>query len=454
MNTREDVFESMPVPRAMAVMAVPTIMSQLITLLYNLADTWFVGQTNNPYMVAACSLVLPAYMITIVIANIFGVGGGTLVSRLLGIRDHEEARRAAGFSLKMSLAGALCYSALCLLLRSQILKLLGASSRTIGYAGEYMLFVIIIGGVFSVLGNTMSSMLRSIGYARNASTGLALGGLLNIALDPLFMFVILPDGKQVMGAAIATMLSNMAAFAYFVLVYRRKEDETILSLRPVRENIRPESLRGIFSVGIPAALSLLLFDLTNIVINRLSASYGDVELAAVGIVLKAERLPLNTGIGICLGMVPLVAYNFAAKNVKRMKEVFTFSRVSGLAFAILCVILYRIFAAQIMGAFIRDSETVAYGTAFLKARCFATPLMFLCFNMVHFMQAIGKGRVSFLLAVVRQLVFNIPLLFFLNHLFGIFGIVWTQLAADICTVIVSYIVYFKVMRKLFPETGN
>lgn len=437
----------MSVPRAMAVMAIPTILSQLITLIYNLADTWFVGQTNNPYMVAATSLVLPAYMITIVIANIFGVGGGTLVSRLLGRKDPEEAKRVASLCLQMSLLGALLFSLLCLLFRTQILRLLGASEHTIGYASDYMFYVIIIGGVFSVLSNTMSSMLRSIGYSKNASAGLAMGGLLNIGLDPLFMFVILPDGKQVMGAAIATMLSNMAAFAYFVLMYRKLKDETILTLRPVREKMRPDSMRAVFSVGIPAALSLLLFDLCNIVINRLSASYGDIQLAAIGIVLKAERLPLNTGVGICLGMVPLVAYNYAAKNYKRMKEVFDFSRIVGLGFAVICVVLYRIFAGQIIGAFIRDEETVRYGTMFLRARCFATPLMFLCFNMVHLMQAIGHGGVSFLLAVVRQLVFNIPLLFVMNHLFGVNGIVWTQMVADLFTVIFSYAVYFRMKAR-------
>ena len=444
----------MPVPRAMAVMAIPTILSQLITLVYNLADTWFVGQTNNPYMVAATSLVLPAYMLTIVIANIFGVGGGTLVSRLLGKKDPEEARRVGSYCLRMSLFGALAFSLLCLLLRTQILRLLGASEYTIGYASDYMLYVIIIGGVFSVLNNTMSSMIRSIGYSRNASVGLAMGGLLNIALDPLFMFVILPDGKQVMGAAIATMISNMAAFLYFALTYLKLKDETILTLMPVQEKVRPDSVRAVFAVGIPAAVSLLLFDLCNIVINRLSASYGDIELAAIGIVLKAERLPLNTGIGICLGMVPLVAYNYAAKNYRRMKDVFNFARLSGLIFAILCVILYRVFAANIISAFIRDEETVHYGTEFLKARCFATPLMFLCFNMVHLMQAVGRGRESFLLAVVRQLVFNIPLLFLLNHLFGIYGIVWTQLVADLFTVIFSYALYFSLQRRIFVTSAT
>ena len=431
----------------MAVMAIPTILSQLITLIYNLADTWFVGQTNNPYMVAACSLVLPAYMMAIVIANIFGVGGGTLVSRLLGAKDQEEAGRVALASWWMSLAASLVYSCLCLLLTNPFLRLLGASDNTLGFAREYMFFVIILGGTFCVMSNTMSSMLRSIGYSRNASTGLALGCLLNIALDPLFMFVILPDGRQVMGAAIATMISNMVACGYFLFVYRKLSKSTILRIARVKEWPRRASMRSVFAVGIPAAVSLLLFDLTNIVINRLSAGHGDIELAAIGIVVKAERLPLNTGVGLCLGMMPLLAYNYAAHNYKRMRKVFNFARAVGLGFALFCVVLYRLFAGQIMNAFIRDPETVQNGIVFLKARCFATPMMFLCFSMVHFMQAIGRGRESFVLALVRQLVFNIPLLFLLNHLFGMNGIVWTQLIADTFTVIVSYLLYFRVVKQ-------
>ena len=199
-------------------------------------------------------------------------------------------------------------------------------------------------------------------------------------------------------------------------------------------------------MGVPAALSLLLFDVCNLVINRLSAGHGDIELAAIGIVLKAERLPLNTCVGLCLGMVPLLAYNYSAKNYRRMDEVFNFTRIVGLAFSAVCVVLYRVFAPQIMGAFIGDEATVRFGTQFLKARCFAPPLMFLCFSMVNFAQAIGNGRLSFILAVVRQLVFNIPLLFLLNHLFGMNGIIWTQLIADTLTVIVSYVLYFRLRK--------
>ncbi len=442
---RTEIFERVPVPRAMAVMALPTIMSQLITLVYNVADTWFIGLTNNPYMVAASSLVLTLYLITAGIANLFGTGGGSLISRLLGSGEEEEAGKVSAVSLMMASAAALAYSLVCLLFREPILRTLGASDRTIGYASGYMMFVLIIGGLPTVLSMTMSNLLRSAGCSRQAAFGLGMGGLLNIVLDPLFMYVILPDGMQVTGAAIATMLSNTAAALYFVMVILRNEQAAVLKFTLAgKGGPSRKSYASLFSVGIPAAVSLWLFDLCNIVINKHAAGHGDIELAAIGIVLKAERLPLNIGIGICLGMVPLVGYNYAAKNFGRMEEVFRFARISGLITAVICVVLYRTFGGAVIRFFIRDPATVECGTEYIRARCFATPLMFLCFSMVHFFQAIGRGGISFWLAVIRQIVFNIPMLFLLDRLFGMTGIVWTQASADLLTVIVTYIIYWRV----------
>lgn len=445
--TRE-IFETWQVPRALAKMAIPTIVSQLITLVYNVADTWFIGQTNNPYMVAASSLVLTVFLMTTGIANLFGVGGGSLVVRLLGRNDEDEAEKVASLSLVMAAASSLVFSILCFLFMNPLLRLLGASDNTIGFARQYLMFVVVIGCFPTVLANTMSSMVRNIGYSREAGFGLGMGGILNVILDPLFMFVVFPDGYQVMGAAVATMLSNFITLAYFIFVYKKLEGKTVLALPRSIEKIRRESMGSLFSVGIPAAMSLLLFDLCNIVINRLASGHGDIELAAIGIVLKVERLPLNIGIGICLGMTPLVAYNYASKNHKRMKDFFRTARLVGLIVSVLCVVFYRICAPYIIGAFISDADTVRFGTQFLQSRCFATPFMFLSFHMVHFMQAVDRGKVSFLLAVIRQLCLNIPLLFFLNMFFGMNGIVWTQLTADFINVVISYVIYARLIEDI------
>ena len=444
----KEIFETKPVPAALAKMAIPTIVSQLITLIYNIADTWFIGQTNNPYMVAASSMVLTIFLMTAALANLFGVGGGNLVVRLLGGKDEEEAKKAASLSLVMAAGASLTFSILCFLFMDPLLRLLGASDYTIGYAKQYLTFVVVIGAVPTVLANTMSAMVRNIGHSKEAGFGLGMGGVLNVILDPIFMFVAFPDGYQVAGAAVATMLSNVITLIYFILTYQKLKGETVLSLPRRVEKIRKDSLGSLFSVGVPAAMSLLLFDLTTMVINRLAAGHGDTQLAAIGIVLKVERLPLNIGIGICLGMTPLVAYNYASKNHKRMKEFFSAARFAGLVISVLCVVFYRFCAPYIVRAFISDADTVRYGTEFLQSRCFATPFMFLSFHMVHFMQAVNRGKVSFQLAVIRQICLNIPILILLNHFFGMSGIVWTQLIADAINVVVSYIIYGRLIGEI------
>ena len=448
---KTELFERTPVPQALFRMAMPTIMSQMITLIYNMADTWFIGRTNNPAMVAASSLVLTVYLLAMASSNIFGVGGGTLAARLLGAKREDEARRVASLSLVMAGGAALLFSLLCGAFMEPLLRLLGARGATLEYAKQYLLFVVIIGALPTVLSMTMASLLRNVGFSREASSGLMFGGLLNIALDPLFMFVLLPDGYQVMGAGIATMLANVASLGFFVVTYRRVRHVSVLDLPRRVERVERASLLSIFGVGVPAAMGPFLFDLTNMVINRLSSGYGAEALAAVGIVLKAERLAVSTCVGICLAMVPLMAYNFSAKNYARMNAFFVTARRAGLVVSLLGVALYRTFAAQIIGVFIADPETVRYGTMILQARCFATPFMFLSFHMVHTMQALGKGHVTFILAAIRQLCLNIPILFVMDALFGMEGIVWTQVIADVLNVTVSYVIYHAVSKRAFPR---
>ena len=453
-QSKTELFETTPVFRALTVMAVPTIISQLIVLIYNLADTWFIGQTDDPYMVAAAALVSTVFLMITGLSNLFGVGGGNLVVQLLGRRQEDEARRAASLSLVMAAGSALVFSLLCLAFMDPLLYLLGASENTIGYARQYLIPVVIIGTLPTLLANTMSTMLRNVGYSKEAGFGVSLGGLLNVGLDPLFMFVLLPKGYEVLGAALATLLSNLVSFVYFIVIYQKVRSKTVLALPRRIERVQKSSMRAIFSVGVPAALSLLLYDLTNIIINKLSSGHGDIELAAMGIILKVERLPLNICVGICLAMMPLVAYNFASGDRQRMLAFFRVSRRAGLVVAAVCIALYWPLAPQIMHAFIHDEQTVALGTVYLRARCFAPIMMVLCFHMVHYMQALGKGGVSLALAAIRQLGMNIPLLFLLDHFFGMTGIIWTQVTADALTAAISYLIYAHVKRELEVPDGT
>ena len=441
--SKEDVFAKLPVPVALRKMILPAVVSQLIVLIYNMADTFYVGQTNDPYMVAATSLILPVFNITLCLAGLAGIGGGSLISRLLGQGEADEARRVSAFSLYLGLAVSALFSVGIGLFMRPLLTLLGAGERTYEYARQYAMCVIVFGGVPTVLSNVLSNLIRSIGMSRQASTGIILGGLLNIALDPLFMFVLLPKGSEVLGAGIATCLSNCVAFLYFAFILIRLRRDSVITFSPRVGLPKRENAAAVFAVGVPSALTSLLFDLDYVIIDKLMVSYHDVALAAIGIVLKVERFPLNVGVGICQGMMPLVAYNYSAGNAKRMRDTIRLSRLVGLVVAAVSILLYELFAVQFAGLFIGDAQTVALASQFLRVRVLATPLMFLCFFTVYLFQAFGKGRVSLFLGVSRWLALNIPMLFLLNAIFGMYGIVWAQATADFLAMLLSFYVLKK-----------
>ena len=434
---RQEVFERLPVPQALRVMIVPSVISQLIVLIYNMADTFYVGRTGNPYMVAGTSLILPVFNITLCLAGLAGVGGGALISRLLGQGKEQEARRVSVFSLYLAFSVAALFSLGMAVFMEPILNLLGAGENTFRFARQYALCVIVAGGIPTVLSNVL------VGRSKEAGAGIVLGGVLNIILDPLFMFVLMPDGYEVLGAGVATCLSNCVACLFFVAVLLRMGRGSVITFNPRVGAAAKASILAVFAVGVPSAVASLLFDLDYIIIDKLMVSYHDLALAAIGIVLKVERFPLNVGIGICQGMLPLVAYNYSSGNWKRMREVIRTSRFLGLGIAAVSILLYELFAPGFVRLFISDAQTVEMASGFLRIRVLATPLMFLSFFTVYLFQAFGMGRKSLFLGVTRWLVFNIPMLFLLNGIFGMYGIVWSQTAADILTVALSFYVYGK-----------
>lgn len=443
--TTEELFRTMTVPQAVRTMAVPAVISQLIVLIYNLADTYFIGQTNNPAMVAGVSLILPVFNLTLALAGVFGTGGGALLPKLIAVDRKEEAARAAGYCVKLGAAVALGFSLVMLLFARPILLALGAGENTLQYAEIYVFTVLVLGGVPTVLSNVVSNLLRSLGLSREAGVGVALGGVLNIGLDPLFMFVLLPKGSEVLGVGIATLLSNLISCGYCLTIYFRKQKVIRASLAlPAPDLI---SRRAIINVGIPGAAGMLLFDLDYIVLDKLVSAYGDTALAAMGIVLKAERFPQQVGIGLCQGMVPLVAYSYALRDFRRIREIMAATLKAGIAVAVVSLTVYELFTHQIVELFIRESETLATGTAFLRVRSLAAVIMFFCFFAVFVYQGLGNGRRALFLAVFRWAVLNIPMLFVFNAIIGMYGLGWSQVVSDLTTVLVSFLILRKDMKQ-------
>ena len=445
------LFESVPIVKALLTMAIPTIVSQLITMIYNLADTFFIGMTNDPYKVAAATVVSILFFILTSLANLFGVGGGSLMSRLLGEKKENDAKRVGVFSVYGSLFIAVIYSILCLIFTEPLVRLLGASDNTVGYASSYLFWVVVIGAIPSTLSMTLSFLLRSAGYSKESGIGLAIGGVANIILDPLFMFVILTPGNEVTGAALATLLSNVISLLYFLLVYYRLKGKTILSISPKYIKIERKYILEIFAIGLPSAITGILANISHIIKNKLTSSYGDIELAAYGIVQKADMLPLNIGMGLCQGMMPLVAYNYASKNYSRMKSFTITAQVMGMIIASVCILLFELFAPQITWIFIKDEKTIEYGTKFLRIACLATPFMIANFQKIYCLQAMGKGKESLFLGILRQGLVAIPTIFIMNHFFMLVGVVSAQLISDSITFIFSTLIYRSVYKKLIKN---
>jgi len=456
MDNKRELFERMPVPKALATLAIPTIISQLITMIYNLADTFFIGLANDPSQTAASSLAFTLVFMMNCLPNLFGVGGGSLISRLMGEKKDKDAKGVASFSFYMTLLFAGAYSVIVLILMDPLLRLLGATDSSIIFARQYAFWVVVIGAIPATLSMTMAQLLRSEGYAKQASIGLGLGGVMNIILDPVFMFLVLGRGNEVKGAAIATMLSNVIVLIYFIFVYFKMRGTSVISLDPKKARLERNYINQVLAVGIPSALGSLLACISNIVINNLASGYstlyGDVPVAAIGIAKKIDMLPMNVGFGLCQGMMPLVAYNFASGDHKRMRAIARTARNSAMIFAGFCILLFQLLAPQIAGIFNGHAETVAMSTDFLRILCLAVPLMLFNLQISFTFQAMGMGKQSLILSSLRQGVVNIPLLFVMNAAFGLYGIVWTQLISDVITAVISYALYRKELGKLMSAS--
>ena len=447
-----EIFETMPVPKALLTLALPTIASQLITMIYNLSDTFFIGLTEDPYKVAASSLSFSMFFFIHALAALWSVGGSTLVSRLLGRREPDEARTVCTISLCGAGLLTLLYCLACLVFMEPLLRTMGASDNTIGYACDYTVWATVIGGVPSCLNIVLANMLRSEGHAKNAAFGLGVGSVLNIALDPLLMFVILPKGMEIVGASVATMVANYVSLAYFAVVFRRlRGTDSVLSfdLRTLPRGTK--HLREILSVGVPSGLMAALSSISAMLVNVLIARYGDIPLAALGIVKKIDMLPMNISMGLSMAMVPLVAYNYAAKNYQRMNETIRFARRCNVIFAVVCIVLFELFPRMMVGIFIREAETLAVGEKLLRICCLAIPMMQVTFVANHCFQAMGMGKQTLLLSCSRQGLICIPLMFLLRALFGMYGIVAAQPAADFLTMCIALILFRRLQRRIRAE---
>ena len=449
MSRRRDLeaFANVPVRQAVLTQIAPAVASQMITLVYNLADTFFVGLLNDPHQTAAVTVAYPSFVMLTAISNLFGVGGASAIARSLGRRDEAAARRIAALSLYGGIASALLFSLAYGLLAEPVLEMCGATADTYDIARGYAMWVVVLGGPFTILNTLLANLIRAEGGAGTAAVGVSLGGVLNIFLDPLF---VLPRflGLGAVGAGMATALSNGAAVAYFAVCLLRRRKATYLSLSPAHLRGAGRDLGGVLAIGFPSALQYALTVVATAAQARFVAQYPTEAVAALGIVKKLDQLPLYFSIGVSNGLLPLLAFNHAAGDHRRREAAFRLGTGISFGFAAACLVCYELFAGALTGLFIQDPETVRYGAVFLRCMVTAMPLMALCYPLIIQFQAMGRARESLVCSVLRKGVLDIPLLFLLDRLFPLYGCMWVQPIVDAVSLAAALWFYRRVRREI------
>ncbi len=441
------LFENMPVPRAVAKLAVPTIISSLVMIIYNMADTYFVGMLNDPVQNAAVALAGPVLLAFNAVNNLFGVGSSSMMSRAMGRKDYETVHKSSAFGFYSSLLCGLLFSLICTVFRVPLLLLLGADAQTAAATAAYMKWTVSCGAAPAILNVVMAYMVRSEGNSLHASIGTMSGCLLNIVLDPIF---ILPWGLNMgaAGAALATLLSNCVACTYFLILLFVKRKQTLISLHPRQLHLKKEVVLGVCIVGIPASIQNLLNVTGMTILNNFTSVYGAGAMAAMGITQKIYMIPMYMALGLSQGIMPLISYNYSCKNYKRMKETLYFTMKITLGFMAVVTVLFYLSAGALTGSFMKDAEVVAYGTRLMRGFCLG--LCFLCvdFIAVGVFQATGKGREALIFAIMRKIVLEIPALYVLNRLFPLYGLAYAQFVAEVVLAAAAVWVLAGMFRKL------
>ncbi len=441
------LFEQTPIPKAVLTLIVPTVMSSLVMVLYNLADTFFVSYLNNPVQNAAVTLAAPVLLAFNAVNNLFGSGAGTAISRGLGRKDYAAALRYSAFGIYGALMSAILFSTLSTLFRSPLLQLLGAGAETTSATSAYLFWTCTCGAVPAILNVVMANMVRSEGSTLHASVGTMSGCLLNILLDPFF---ILPFGLNMgaAGAGLATFISNCVACSYFLVLLFLRRKKTYVCLNPLLARPSKAIVKEIFSVGIPASIQNLLNVTGMTVLNNFTSAFGTNAVAAMGIAYKLNMIPLYVNMGISQGIMPLIGYTYAGKLPRRMKDCLFFTlRITG-TLTVCMLLFYLIFAPQLIALFIQTEEIVQIGSVLLRYMCLGIPFLAMDFTGVGVYQACGRGHISLGFAISRKIVLEIPALFLLNRIYPLYGLGLAQFFTEFVLAIAAVLVLRRLLRQV------
>ena len=445
MESKKNLFESIPIPKAVMTLAIPTIISSLVMVVYNMADTYFVGLLGDPIQTASVTLSGPLLLAFNAVGNLFGVGSSSVMSRSLGEKNYKMVKQASAIGVYSSFASAALYSLMVLAFYKPLLIILGADVTTEEATIGYINYAIILGAVPSIVNVVFSYLVRAEGLAFHASVGTMSGAILNMILDPIF---IMPWGLNMgaAGAGLATMLSNVVACLYYIILIKKLKENTFISINIKDLSFDKKVWKRITGVGIPASIQNLLNVTGLTILNNFTAIYGANAVAAMGIASKIQLVPLQIAFGASQGVMPLISYNYANRNRERMKDTIKYLMKYMLLFMSIIVALGFIFPKQIISLFMTNPEVVHYGSSFVRGLILVMPFLTIDFTAVGVFQAIGDGKKALIFAILRKIVFEIPLLFILNYFFSIYGLPYAQVISEIVLAFLAIIMMRRIMR--------
>lgn len=442
---QNELFESASVPKAYMKLALPVVLSMMVSLVYNMVDTYFIALTGKQELVAGVSLAAPIFTLMIAFGDIFGLGGSSLISRLFGEKREEEAKRASAFCLWAAIGFGIFVTIVLLVFRTPILKLLGTDAATFEYAGEYYTWIA-VGAASIILGLVPSNILRTEGLATQAMAGSILGSIVNIILDPVFIFGL---GQGAAGAAMATVIGNVIADVYYIYVMNKKAKRLSVSLKEIK--IPGTMIRDILVIGIPASITNLMQSIMIMITNHYLIAYGTDKVAAMGIALKANMISAFILVGFAFGGQPLVGYNYGARNKKRLKEILRFAYLFEAGLALVFTILISVFAPAIIKIFMNQSDIITNGAMMLRFQQLGMVFMAVTLVSTCVCQSVGSATGAFVLSISRQGVLYAILLIVLNAIFGYTGIIATQACADVLTAVIAIGIIRKVLGGMKNE---
>lgn len=448
---KAELFETSPIPVAVTKLCIPTVLASLVMVLYNLADTFFVGELDSAVQNAGVTLVAPILLAFNAVNNLFGVGTSSKMSRALGSKDYDTVYRSSAFGFYSALFFSIFMAIGCTLFKAPLMRLLGADDQTWQTTSDYFFWTVTCGAVPAIMNVVISYLVRAEGEALHASVGMMSGCILNIILDPVF---ILPWGLDMgaAGAGLATFVSNCFACVYFLVILYLKRRTTYVCINPKKFSFRREIAKDICVVGIPASIQNLLNVTGMTILNNFTAAYNSAAaVAAMGISHKISLVPMYCTMGLSQGIMPLISYNYASGNIKRMKQSISFTTKISMGVIVMLAALLYFGSGTVTAVFLNEPEVVGYGTRFLRGMSLALP--FLCFDFVAVavFQACGMGGKSLVFAILRKLVLEIPALFVLDKLYPLYGLAYAQLASEVVLAAAAAIVLANMFRRLQNE---